>query len=74
MPGQITPVEFVAKWSTVRLPERAARQAHFIDLCGMLGQPTPAEADSTGAEYAFEKGKPSNRGQPADFQSQSANS
>jgi type II restriction/modification system DNA methylase subunit YeeA len=36
--------------------ERAAAQEHFIDLCRMLGQPTPNEADPTGEWYAFEKG------------------
>ncbi len=55
-PGQLTPVEFVAKWSPIKLPERAASQEHFLDLCRMLGQPTPAEHDATGAEYTFEKG------------------
>lgn len=54
--GQLTPIEFVAKWSRVELSERAASQEHFIDLCRMLGQPTPAEHDATGAEYTFEKG------------------
>jgi len=55
-PGQLTPVEFVAKWSPVELSERSASQEHFLDLCRMLGQPTPAEHDATGAEYTFEKG------------------
>ena len=54
--GVLTPARFVAKWSAVDLPERAASQEHFIDLCRLLGQPTPAEHDATGAEYAFEKG------------------
>jgi len=52
----MTPTEFIAKWSRVDLPERAASQEHFIDLCRLLGQPTPAEHDATGAEYTFEKG------------------
>ena len=52
----ITPAQFIAKWERVTLPERAASQEHFIDLCRLLGQPTPAEHDATGAEYAFEKG------------------
>ena len=52
----MNPAEFVAKWSPVELPERAASQEHFIDLCRLLGQPTPAEHDATGAEYTFEKG------------------
>ncbi|RPI62816.1 MAG: class I SAM-dependent DNA methyltransferase, partial [Planctomycetaceae bacterium] len=54
--GGITPAGFIAKWSRVALPERAASQEHFIDLCRLLGQPTPAEHDATGAEYTFEKG------------------
>ena len=56
MSGEVTPAQFVAKWSKTALPERAASQEHFIDLCRMLGQPTPAEHDATGAEYTFEKG------------------
>ena len=54
--GSLTPPEFVAKWSRVTQPERAVSQEHFIDLCRLLGQPTPAEHDGTGSEYAFEKG------------------
>jgi len=52
----MTPAEFIAKWRPVELSERAASQEHFLDLCGLLGQPTPAAHDATGAEYAFEKG------------------
>ena len=52
----MTPQEFVAKWTRVELPERAASQEHFLDLCRVLGQPTPASHDATGAEYAFENG------------------
>ncbi len=52
----MTPTRFIAKWSPVTLAERAASQEHFIDLCRLLGQPTPAEVDATGAEYTFEKG------------------
>lgn len=48
--------EFIAKWSKSDLPERAASQEHFLDLCALLGQPTPAGHDATGSEYAFEKG------------------
>jgi len=56
MPDEITPAQFIAKWSRAELSERAASQEHFIDLCRLLGQPTPAEHDSTGTEYTFEKG------------------
>lgn len=37
----LTPQEFIAEWSDVTLEETAAYQGHFIDLCRMLGQPTP---------------------------------
>src|SRR4051812_20594459 len=36
--------------------ERAASQEHFIDLCRVLDEPTPNEADPKGEWYAFEKG------------------
>ena len=47
--------QFVAKWSKAELSERAASQEHFLDLCRLLGQPTPAEADPAGDHYTFEK-------------------
>ena len=52
----VTPSEFIAKWRTSELKERSASQEHFIDLCRMLGEPTPAEADPAGNRYSFEKG------------------
>lgn len=52
----MTPAEFAVKWTGSTATERAAAQEHFIDLCRMLGVPTPNEADPTGANYAFEKG------------------
>jgi type II restriction/modification system DNA methylase subunit YeeA len=48
--------EFIRKWSAVNLKERSAAQEHFIDLCRLLGQKTPAEADPEGSSYTFEKG------------------
>ncbi len=47
--------DFIAKWQANARSERAACQEHFIDLCGVLGEPTP-NTDPTGAAYAFEKG------------------
>ena len=55
MTQQLTPAQFVAKWSPVELSERAASQSHFNDLCELLGQPTPTDYDATGGEYTFEK-------------------
>ena len=52
----MTPVEFIAKWRASELKESSATQEHFIDLCRLLGEPTPAEADPTGERYCFERG------------------
>ena len=51
-----TPHEFIRKWRTHALTERAAAQEHFIDLCRLLGHPTPAEDDPAGERFTFEKG------------------
>ncbi|MXZ45592.1 MAG: class I SAM-dependent DNA methyltransferase, partial [Chloroflexi bacterium] len=47
---------FAAKWRENARRERASSQEHFIDLCRLLGVPTPNEADPTGESYAFEAG------------------
>ena len=48
--------EFVRKWrdgaTANELNERAGAQAHFIDLCRVLGVPEPADPD----HYCFERG------------------
>lgn len=49
------PEAFIAKWKANQRAERAASQEHFIDLCALLGEPTP-NTDATGTTYAFEKG------------------
>jgi len=52
----MTPQEFIAKWQRANLSERSAYQQHFLDLCEVLGQPTPAAADPDGVCYTFERG------------------
>jgi type II restriction/modification system DNA methylase subunit YeeA len=52
----VTPHEFIAKWRKSSLSERSACQQHFCDLCDLLGQQKPAEADPEGAWYTFERG------------------
>ena len=52
----VTPHEFITKWQASELKERSASQEHFIDLCRLLDEPTPAEADPTGETYCFERG------------------
>jgi type II restriction/modification system DNA methylase subunit YeeA len=48
--------DFVAKWRSADLTERAAAQSHFRDLCDLLGEEAPTDADPKGEWYAFEKG------------------
>ena len=52
----MTPHAFITKWRASALKERSASQEHFIDLCHLLGEPTPAEADPSGETYCFERG------------------
>ncbi len=52
----MTPQEFIGKWRDSQLKERSAAQSHFNDLCALLGERTPTEADPEGSWYAFEKG------------------
>ena len=52
----MTAGEFIVKWRSSELKERSAAQEHFIDLCRLLGERTPAEADPTGEHYCFERG------------------
>ena len=52
----MTPGEFIARRRVSELKERSASQAHFIDLCRLLGELTPVEADPTGERYCFERG------------------
>ena len=52
----MTRQEFVSKGRPGTLTGRAAWQQHCLDLCELLGQPKPAEADPDGAWYTFERG------------------
>ena len=52
----MTPEHFIKKWTAADLSERSAAQQHFLDLCALLGELTPAEADPDGDTYTFEKG------------------
>ena len=48
--------DFIAKWRAADLSERAAAQSHFRDLCDLIGEKAPTDADPKGEWYAFEKG------------------
>lgn len=52
----MNPMQFIAKWQKAELKERSAAQEHFLDLCRLLGHPSPAEADPIGETFCFEKG------------------
>jgi len=58
----LSPQQFVDKWRKATLKESSAAQEHFIDLCHLVGHPTPAEADPTGQTFAFEAGATKQRG------------
>jgi len=52
----MTPAEFKRKWRRYQGKELSGYQEHFDDLCRLLGQPTPAEADPTGSKsFCFQK-------------------
>ena len=53
---KLSPHDFVAKWRKVELSERSAVQQHFLDLCALVGHDSPADADPTGHDFAFEMG------------------
>lgn len=50
----ISATQFIAKWQFSTLNERQSYQAHFADLCALVGTevPTPATIDT----YCFERG------------------
>lgn len=48
----MTPAQFIARWQSNQLSERAGAQAHFDDLCELLGVDKPRDPDN----YCFERG------------------
>ena len=48
----MTPAQFIARWHNNPLSERAGAQSFFLELCQMLGVPTPNDPDN----YCFERG------------------
>ena len=52
----MTAAEFKKKWSRYQGKETSAYQSHFDDLCRLLGEKTPNEADPSGADFfCFQK-------------------
>ncbi len=52
----MTPEQFAAKWKASTLRESQASQEQFIDLCRLLDEKTPAEADPDSDDFCFERG------------------
>jgi type II restriction/modification system DNA methylase subunit YeeA len=52
----MTAQEFVQKWAPSELRERQGSHEHFLDLCRLLDEATPAEADPSGKSYCFDAG------------------
>ncbi|MCM2561009.1 class I SAM-dependent DNA methyltransferase [Lutimaribacter sp. EGI FJ00015] len=48
--------DFIKKWEAAELKERSASQAHFLDLCALLGIEDPISADPKGDWFTFERG------------------
>lgn len=48
--------DFIKKWEAAELKERSAAQAHFLDLCALLGIEDPVSADPKGEWFTFERG------------------
>ncbi len=48
--ADLTPQSFAEKCGKSKLSERSAYQQHLLDLCGMLGQPTPDDVDPEGGK------------------------
>ncbi len=55
-PDTVTARAFIAKWRASALKERSASQEHFLDLCRLPDEPTPAATDPAGEWYCFERG------------------
>ena len=51
----MNPHDFAKQWGRAQLTESAASQEHFLDICRLVGEPTPAEADPNGGFFTFEK-------------------
>jgi len=52
----IQPIDFIKKWKAITQTERAVSHSHFIELCNLLGEKPPTDADHDGSKYCFERG------------------
>lgn len=54
---RMLPEQFAAKWSNTEFGEKQASQEMFLDLCAVVGHPTPGDYGDAGV-FTFEKGVP----------------
>jgi hypothetical protein len=52
---ELSPQDFVNKWSDVDLNERQTYVSHFNDVCRLVGHAMPLDQDRLGREFVFEK-------------------
>ncbi len=59
LPGEarLRPEQFIAKWRNVEFGEKQASQEMFLDICALVGHPTPVEYGNSAA-FTFEKWVP----------------
>ena len=53
----MTPQEFIAKWHNVQFGEKQASQEMFLDICALVGHPTPVAYGNSDV-FTFEKSVP----------------
>ena len=56
-PSTMTPQQFIAKWRNVEFGEKQASQEMFLDICALVGHPTPVAYGNRDA-FSFEKWVP----------------
>ncbi len=54
----LSPQQFDARWRSTALKEHSASREHFIDLCYLVGHPTPVEASATGEDVSVPRREP----------------
>ena len=55
--ARMTPAHFAAKWANVNFGEKQASQEMFLDICAVVGHPTPGDIGSP-ETFTFEKAVP----------------
>ena len=58
----MSPRNFITKWQNSTLNERSASQSHFNDLCTLVCEPSPTDANRTARGTLREEGHEDRRG------------